>query len=400
MSLNNKSIFEPCRYSDGEYRFGFRLKDGSLKFILPKFLMPSKEISFHDSLKLISTYSRVIIKYNNLIREKSSEKSIKGKSDCVGNALCGYSLLMNDYYENGDYSVIERESSRRSGRVNWKKTISSNDVSIYDGRVIYTTMKNEKTIRNKNADFYKLYRYTLDYSLAIFSGKKITQRNIEFTRGEIKSILDEFSNTNFSDRSVLIVELLKIIYLNASSYLTGKGISSGVYTDNIQCIWEVMVDSLINKSERLIESQTKMSIGSYVRLSDGKSIDGLTIEPDHVFYKNDDIYVLDSKFYSLYHNFENCKQPKSESINKQESYLTYLKEKHGKKNGYNFFIFPKNDQIGAFYEHFANHTSKSINSDIFLIRCVAIDFCRLSEIFVSSRNKSSLSEYLCSTVKQ
>lgn len=145
-----------------------------------------------------------------------------------------------------------------------------------------------------------------------------------------------------------------------------------------------MIEHIIPKKIKYEREQVQ---GKYRRIQDGFEIKGLSTEIDHCIklQKQKRIFILDSKFYSTYHNFNSKKQPKSESINKQETYKKLMElENEGYKVS-NFFILPKNNQNKIKPEYFSDHVLKRKKiDDNFLIHCVALDFQKVCESFIKN----------------
>jgi hypothetical protein len=375
------NIFE----NNSDY-FGFKFnKDNELKFLLPKFILPSEELNHFESFKLLKIYSGVVKKYQS--QNKNSE-DISNNYDFFmnNNKIYGYISLILDYFENSNFILFEQFYSKGNKKINWQKTLENQDIIIQNNKIIYNSFISKNKKRTNTDEFYRVYLYTFSLAWNIFFNQNFfdNEISINYSINKIKAIINQFIDEHFRDREIEIAHILKSIYDSLDVSISGNSAFQTEYCTEIQDIWETVVDSVIPNDIKKNQEQVK---GKYLRVRDKFEIKGLSTEIDHCLKleKTKRIFILDSKFYSTYHNFNSKKQPKSESINKQETYKRIMELENKDYKVSNFFIFPKNNLKYKNPEYFCDHIlqRKKID-DNFLIHCVALDFSKTCELFIKN----------------
>ena len=370
-------------FEDSNEFFGFKYnKENQLKFLLPKFIIPQGELTHLDSFKLLGLYSGVVKKYyvkNKHIEHVSSNTQFYEKN----NKIYGYISLILDYLENDDFILFEHFYKKGNNKIDWQKTLNSKDLIIQDNKIVYNSFVSKNTKHANSDDFYKIYIYTFSLAWKMFFNQNFFENeiSINFSVNHIMSIINQFIDEHFKDREIHIAHILKAIYSSHDISLEGKLSIEGEYCTEIQDIWESMIESIIPKKYKYEREQVQ---GKYRRIQDGFEIKGLATEIDHCIKmeKQKRIFILDSKFYSTYHNFNSKKQPKSESINKQETYKKLMELENVGYKVSNFFILPKNNINKTKPEYFCDHVLKRKKiDDNFLIHCVALDFQKVCECY-------------------
>lgn len=129
-------------------------------------------------------------------------------------------------------------------------------------------------------------------------------------------------------------------------------------TDRFEYIWQNLIDEVFgvkNKEEFFPRTKWKL------KYSQNK--DNHALEPDSIMFYNNQIYVLDAKYYRYGVTGESKHLPESSSINKQITYGEYIdnchkiKEKYGDIPIYNAFLMPFNKANNPFNvtnEYFLN----------------------------------------------
>lgn len=373
-------------FEDSDEFFGFKYdKRNQLRFLLPKFITPKKEMTPIESFKLLATYSNVVKKYyfKNKHIEKISEQAQFYNHN---NKIHGYISLIIDYLENDNFILFDHFYANNDRKINWQKTLQHQDILIQDNRVIYNSFISKNKTRSNADDFYKIYMYTFSNAWKIFFQQNFFDDEVflDFSIQQVKAIINQFIDENFRDREIQIAHILKGIYDNFNVSTEGKNELETEYCTDIQNIWEFMVESLIPKEIKEYKEQIQ---GCYRRISDKFEIDGLITEIDHCVKLVDKkrIFILDSKFYSTYHNFNSHNQPKSESINKQETYKKLKEIEYPDYQISNFFVFPKNNPKNKKAEYFSDHILKKYDIDHnFLIHCIALDFSTVCQCFIKN----------------
>jgi hypothetical protein len=387
MKINN--IFKE---SEGR-NFGFDFVKDQPVFLVPKQLYQKEWDKPLDMYKKIRFYSQILINYNKKkeseINSKDSLKNLKSL-----NVIIGYVNLMVDYLEHGEFLLLENYYNKGNKRINWNKTLKSNDVIIQNNSVFYGSMVSKNKRRVLNDEFLYLYKYALAESLSIFKGGSLNnKKENKYSLNQIKHIITKYDDEHFSDRDNYIVLALKSIYFNSDFDKINENKFKTPYHEKFEIIWEHMIEEILPKDKKI--KDMKIPKGKYIRFKDNSTTTGADYRLDHIVVSEElkSIHILDSKFYNYYYDGN---APKTESISKQENYKNMIKELTKDKNEYvnynvnNYFIFPK-DNIGENIEYFAKHEiSLNDNKKEQIIHCVAINVDKVIELYLNNKFSHSL----------
>lgn len=382
-----------------ERLFGITQNDGSIFFSVPKQLMPKKETN-QEIIKKLLLYSDLLIKY-----EKTKSFSLINNNN-KANHLINLSFLngligiMDDYEENGYYFIYMNELSKTNKKINWSKTIRSQDVFVEKNLVIHNNFLSKSKKINYNHNVYKAYEIALKIASHFLKNSNTPLVELSISKlNKIKNDILNYEDSCFSDRDLKIINCLKLIFLNQYSFKKNLG-ENFSYHEKFEIIWEHMIDNILPLKFKLDQKKIKIPKGKYVFLNqDKKSILGAEFRIDHILSIDKNLLILDSKFYNFYHDNT---APKTESISKQENYLKILSNKSDffDFNFYNFFIFPKNNVLNADPEYFAYHEMQSDLHNIvnFKIKCIAVDLKKIIHFYLSNKYYNDLVN-LCYNIK-
>lgn len=377
--INFKKVF---KISDDRY-FGLDFDEkGSFLFLVPKQLYPTNDDPLYQ-IKLLKMCFDILSSY---IRSKEKDLFLKynQKIEASLNMFNGMVQLINDYVEYGDFNLYNSSYKKGNKRINWSRTIEDKDVFIQDNIVIFNSFISKQKEKDFNNEFYILYKYALNNSLNVFKNKEIFNNNINFTSGKIKNIINNFEDNNFRDRGKSIIIALKNIFLNASFSNFFDEDCKTPYHEKFEHIWEFMVNSIIPENLKIKVDNAIMENfnGSYYNIDGSLICNGSKFKTDHIIIEKNNISILDSKFYNFYDDRQSKSSPYTESISKQENYKSILKTFYKNYHIHNYFIFPKNNKENRNPEYFALHKSKT--SDLFLIKCIAIDIETVIKYYLSN----------------
>jgi hypothetical protein len=383
----NYNLFE----MDDKNSFGIKMVDNELKFMVPKMLY-NNNLGVIDQFELLAKYQKILLDYAKTNNQKQQIDSFISLEKTWG-IINGCLALLNDYFKNDDFVIIDKFYKKSNRRVNWKKTLTSGDVIISDNQVIYDSFISNSKINNKNNDFFILYKHTLNYAKSLFlSNYNYKYKNIPFSNNQKIYIINKFIDDNYRDRDVTIAKILKQIYENGGLDKNIDKLFETPFHEKFENIWEFLIEQIIpdelNKSDSL---KQKNLTGKYTRISNNKEYNGVSYKIDHIMRKDQSILILDSKFYQSYYDDE--KFPDTSSITKQEHYKTIVKDLFGVSDIKSYFIFPKHDKGSP--EFFAVH--RVDGSENFKIYCFAFDVNYIINIVAKGRKINDLWKILQTT---
>lgn len=374
---------------DGKYKFSYvGLIIIGKKYVIncyPKYIPNEDNIKedFKQALKVIKKYI-------------DSKKKFKRKDltyqtgDLESNPFDLLSLMLffiEDYYENGVYSNIQNILEiNGEGEINWDRTINDTFPILKNHKPYYT----ELHTRHKINDLYDYFRLLHEYI--------ITECSINLKNADLLDYFDltpvELSDKtlyDFGDKGFILKKIEKELNMEFNThkqkllrsmhaYISNKDsfrnknslILYGVY--KYEHVWEEMCSQVFNnildeEFEHLIKSDNKLAkrildlISSNSKYNLGTTLHKLietpkwvsadcfkkyskdTYIPDIITFFNDDLIILDAKYYSL--TFERHEdlagQPGIESISKQYFYELAFKDFFEVLGFKNAFLFPTYD---------------------------------------------------------
>ena len=250
------------------------------------------------------------------------------------------------YYKEG---VVEYVSSKR-GKINWNRTIKQKKPVIQDKDVFYLDFITKKNVVNENDLITLIHQYCVYVSFMkigwLFTDYMPPKPSIIFHRQWFSSALLAKLNTTFKDSNkTLFQTMLKIINSEPDKGLECTDYSYG--TNNFEYVWEHMIDKVFG-----IEEKQKYFPKTTWHITRKQQVyDSSDLEPDTIMLYENNIYVLDAKYYRYGLTKEAINLPDSASINKQITYAEYIDiHEELKIEGaeiYNAFIMPFNKEQWA-----------------------------------------------------
>ena len=257
-----------------------------------------------------------------------------------------YLALIYDYYNRGYYHEIEviYNVSKR-GKIDWNRTIKTQKPSIQDGQAFYLDFVTKRNSINEDELITLIHEYCVFDSFEkigwLFTDKLPSKPRLKFNYKLFKSVIREKLGRTFNDKNKkLFRNMLAIIDYE------GENNEQREYkygTNRFEYVWESMIDRVfgIEKKEQYFPKTTWT-------LSERK-YDNASLEPDTIMIVNNDVYVLDAKYYKYGATRRPWDLPESTSINKQITYGEYIAEEmkfkkiHGENfKTYNAFLMPYN----------------------------------------------------------
>lgn len=304
-----------------------------------------------------------------------------------------YMFIISDYYARGYYK--EREvlyAVSKKGKINWNRTIKTQKPYIQENQAYYLDFVTKKNTINEDELITLVHKYCVYDSFEkigwLFTKDMPAKPKIKFNRKLFISVIKDKLSCTFNDRNkVLFNNMLAIINHrgNADASINYK---YGTY--RFEYVWEKMIDKVFG-IENKVDYFPKTTW-----IINNKSYNNASLEPDTIMLLNNNIYVLDAKYYKYGVTGNPSDLPESTSINKQITYGEYIAkgEKFRIKNGenmrvYNAFLMPFNslngklpDQNDLFHIGEATSDWKTNDKDYERIQGILVDIKFLMKINV------------------
>jgi type II restriction-modification system restriction subunit len=299
----------------------------------------------------------------NLIEVLQSNINDEDKIDRVSNThglkmvkfpINSYFIVISDYLARGSYyqEIEEVYVKKTTGRANIKQTIRKITPNIQDNGFIYTDfMVNSKTYTDKEEitriSWYCIYESLSKlgwmYRLPLIEKPHFDNENRYFQR----VLENKIRRVNSDKKKLLFSSMIDVL-----DYRDNADNPEEFYfgTNNFEYIWEKLIDKTFgikNKQDYFPRTSWQLRYGD-------KDKKNFSLEPDTIMIYNDNVYVLDAKYYKYGITGLPNHLPNSSSISKQITYAEYIsenkkfKEKLNNKNIYNAFLMPYSKENSLF----------------------------------------------------
>lgn len=262
--------------------------------------------------------------------------------------VINYYLEQNAYYT--EKEPVFRTSDR--GSIDWAKTIRRQRPLIQaDGSPVYTDYTVRVSSPNDKNLITQIHKYCVYESFQklgwLFTPDLPPQPTIERNTKMFLSVLnDKLARTNNDmDKRLFAAMIALLKYIDEQTSM--KQFYFG--TDSFEYVWEKLIDRVFGiKDKQNYFPKTRWKLK-------GKVKENVALEPDSIMLYNNQIYVLDAKYYRYGITGIPIHLPESSSINKQITYGEYIytqrrfKEQYGEDVPvYNAFLMPYNSQANVF----------------------------------------------------
>lgn len=387
--MSNNTLLDRCRVCsnyDVDTFVGIKCEDGDICVNFPlgyNISSDEKEIR-KDILLLISTIA------SSTARKDSELYNSNDIFTDVSFPIKAYIDVIYDYYARGYY--VEREvnySVLKRGKINWNRTIKTQKPLIQDGEAYYLDYVVRKNEINDNQLITLIHEYCVYESFDkigwLFFSFMPSKPRIKFNKKLFKDVVMKKLLHTFNDKNKrLFKNMLAIIEKQGNE--SEKDFFYGTY--RFEYVWEYLIDrvyGITNKNEYFPKTTWTL---------DGNEYDNASLEPDTIMIWNNNIYVLDAKYYKYGATKKTWDLPNSTSINKQITYGEYIannedyKKIHGEDYSvYNAFIMPydKNSDLWNSRENIdkigeATSSWKSNNKSYEKIQGIVVDVKHLMRI--------------------
>lgn len=325
---------------------GIRCKDGEIKINFPiGFKISNNDDELRkDILLLINTLSA------NTGKKESEFLGNIRKYEKIQFPIQAHIEIIKNFYRNGYYK--EREmiySISKKGKINWNRTIKTQKPYFQENKIFYLDLVTQKNTINDDNLITLIHEYCVYDSFKkigwLFSKKMPKKPQIKFNKKLFISIITEKLSYTFNDSTRRLFNNMLAIIRCTGDLEAEVNYKYGTY--RFEYVWEKMIDRVFgieNKYDYFPRTKWILEQRNYNNAS---------LEPDTIMISNNNIYILDAKYYKFGVTAKPKHLPESTSINKQITYGEYIYEDsekkfrrwHGEKmKVYNAFIMPFDSQ--------------------------------------------------------
>lgn len=345
--MQQASLFDRCKVNtnwDEDIFVGLKCDGDDISIHFPL----GFDIS-HEEKELRSDILLLLDTIRSTTSRKESEyvQGIKSYEQ-VSFPVQAYLEVIFDFYKRGYYKEIEvLYNVAKRGKINWNRTIKTQKAYIQDGNAYYLDFVTKNNSLQNDQMITIIHEYCVYESFDkmgwLFTNSMPQKPRIKFNYRMFKGILmDKIASTFNDNNKMLFRNLLAIIDYTGSGFSTKK-FQYGTY--RFEYIWESLVDKVYG-----ISGKEEFFPKTYWNI-DKNVVPNACLEPDTIMLCNNDVYVLDAKYYKYGATKRAVDLPESTSINKQITYGEYNDEqkKFRQKYGdnmkvYNAFLMPFNSK--------------------------------------------------------
>lgn len=279
------------------------------------------------------------------IGHKQSElKNMSGAYNQTEFPIQAYMAIIHDYYARGYYKERETQYQiSKKGKINWNRTIKTQKPYVQGNKAFYLDFVTSKNQTNENEIITMIHEWCVYDAFEkigwLFTKDLPMKPRIKFNKKHFIVAINEKLAHTFNDKNrSLFQNMLAIIEKQG----TDDDLNYKYGTYRFEYVWESLIDKVFgiaNKDEYFPKT-------TWVRPGK-KPYDNASLEPDTIMIYDNDVYVLDAKYYKFGATGRTGDMPESTSINKQITYGEYIaetddfKKKHGTDmKVYNAFIMP------------------------------------------------------------
>lgn len=320
--------------------------DVAINFPLGFNISESNEELRKDILLLINTLSA---------NTDKKESQILGQAKVFEETkfpIQSYIAIIRDYFERGYYKEREMQYAvSKRGKINWNRTIKTQKPYVQDNSAYYLNFVTKKNNINTDNMITLIHEYCVYDSFQkvgwLFPVKQLPRPKIKFNKKLFIAVIMDKLNNTYNDRSRRLFNDMLCVLKCMGDENAKINYKYGTY--RFEYVWENIVDKVFGISNKEIYfPKTSWKVN-------GKNNENSALEPDTIMLFNNDVYVLDAKYYKYGYTGQVSHLPQSSSINKQITYGEYIdtnnifKVIHGKNmRVYNAFIMPFNSENGRF----------------------------------------------------
>lgn len=377
---------------------GVQCLDGDIKINFP--------LGFSLDSTSDSTLRKDILLLLNVLRNFTQQQfnSVPKSNFVTKNStfpLFAYLYVLKDYVMRGYYkeNIVEYHKSK-TGKINWSRTIKTQRPYIQDLNVFYLDFITKKTVVNENELITLIHQYCVYKSFQmlgwLYTNYLPVKPQLKFNQKLFINILKRKLANTFNDADKLLFKNLIVIVNNENDYsLDNLSFSFG--TNRFEYIWEKMIDRVYGETNK-----TDYFPKTHWHIYNSENIitasENAPLEPDTIMINDNNIFVLDAKYYKYGVTRRSFDLPGTSSISKQITYGEYIfknKRSNSKTKVYNAFIMPFNSSVKSenriHYIGTATSEWKDNNFDYEKVLGILVDVKYLMQI-TNSKNYDAINE--------
>lgn len=328
------NLYEKCRNStsvEGDFFVGLHY-DTDIEIVFPLgYNIPEDNLNCRksiikllQSLKLASNHETYTVNINNVC--------LNGKFPFES-----YLWIIDDYFKHGLYqesTKIYKEKAK--GKINWKKTLKQ-QFYISDDSVVYLNPIIEK-VGFESTLMTHIYMFCLEDSTNylgwLFNGFTYkTEVPLVYDKKSLLMILNDKLKKVFDDKTKLMIFHMKNI-LSYEKSISNQAVNYSYGVTNYYYVWEMMVDKMFSNIESsLFYPKAFWHINNEEYFS-------TSLRPDTIMQYQEEIHILDSKYYKYGITNKISDLPNTSSIQKQIVYGDFAIKIINDSIVYNAFILP------------------------------------------------------------
>ena len=334
----------PATGENGKKFVGIKVSGNSVTVYYPEsYFTAENGIEKADIIELLKSISLAKTK-----AEGSDEPPFDSHASDTDFAILSYVRLIEDYIQNGIYTDTEKHyRTNVNGRVSWKRTLDGQPL-VSGGNVVYKDLVVQVKSPVQNT-LVECYIYCLRKSLDLMGWLfDLTADALGLPyypsfseRFYLRAVLSELDRT-FDDRKRTRLIHMRNVLTGLDEVRNEDGLIYGV--DSYHYVFERMVDRMFGNISNIKEYYPHI----IWHFSDNTTAACSTLRPDTILKCDNNIYIIDAKYYR-YGSLDLTKKdglPETSSVQKQLLYGKYVKEDIKKKavdaKVYNAFIMPYN----------------------------------------------------------
>ena len=286
-----------------------------------------------------------IILLINTIAASSKKKVSEFKTEAsdlndTGLPIQSYLFLIKDFIEKGYYQErINEYTISKRGKINWNRTIKTIKPVISKKNVYYLGFVTKRNVIRENELITLIHKYCVRESFErigwVFTTFVPEKCPMKFNKKLFLSVLREKLERTFNDRNKELFKHMIAIILEKTDQNALSNYRYG--TNDFEDVWEELIDQVYG-----ITGKEKYFPKSTWNL-DGNLTFNAVLKPDSIMLYNNNVYVLDAKYYKYGDSKNPFDLPKSTDINKQITYGEYADLiKNTGQIVYNAFLMPFN----------------------------------------------------------
>ena len=330
-----------CVVSKSEYDefVGLKFEDGRPKVTFPRgFRLSEDETQTRkDIVRLLATIQRFSGKQEGL-----TTNFLDGDVHLTFPIL-SYQYIIKDFLANGYY--IERETQYidgSRGKINWKRTVQKKQPAFNNGNLVYLDFVIKTNKVNTNNMLTRIHEYCVRESFEKLGWLYLTNETlppkskIRFNKRMFTSVLNDALNSTFNEhKRLLFTSMLNIVNSRQEDIDSVDKEAYGV--DRFEYIWEKMIDHVFGE-----DNKEKYFPHATWHIINGNSVVSSALEPDTIMLYDDNVYILDAKYYKYGVTRNPMHLPASSSIEKQIVYGEYVEANQSVTGDkiYNAFVMP------------------------------------------------------------